>query len=708
LPTGGDGQPLPKKRARRAAAEACAGEIARLIAAARRGEITLGGRPLSGGDIAVLVRSHAQGSEMRAALAVLGVGSVELSQASIFESPDAEDLERVLAAIAEPAREPLLRAALATDLFGFDAHRIDALSADESGLLALVTRFTAYRETWLQRGVGVMLRGLFVSEGVPGRLLTRPDGERRLTNLLHLSECLHQAAASHGTPELQLRWLQTQRAEGSQDEAAQLRLESDRYLVQIVTIHKSKGLEYPVVFCPFLWDGHPGGSRIALEGREYHDDDGQPVIDFCTAPDDEAVKAQIALERAAENLRLVYVALTRAVQRCYLVVGDYTTQAFGRVSTAESHRGLLNWLVAGAGLSPAAWRQHKLPPAAIAAAWQRLGADPAGHVGLAPLPAGPWARVEPAPVAPEALAALPAPAHLPGAWWIGSYSSLSLGVRHEAAAVDHDARIVASREALAAETAQAPAPDEDDILHFPRGPEAGNCMHAVFERVDFSDESTWPAAIASALRDQPPGAPGDARAALRPRMLARMLGDVVNTRLPGGMALSQVARRRRLVELEFNLPAARLTSKALAALLRAHGYPVPTLSFGALEGYLRGFIDLVFEHAGTFHIVDWKSNHLGPSPADYGPVPVAQAMQDHGYHLQYLLYTVALDRYLRRRWIGYRYEQHFGGATYLFVRGVRPGWQTARGEPMGVFSDRPARQLVEQLSTLFEPTAEAA
>jgi exodeoxyribonuclease V beta subunit len=226
-------------------------------------------------------------------------------------------------------------------------------------------------------------------------------------------------------------------------------------------------------------------------------------------------------------------------------------------------------------------------------------------------------------------------------------------------------------------------------------------MHAVFERVDFTDPATWPAAIAEALREQPQGSPGAETAALLPRMLMRMLGDVLHTPLPGGLALAEVPRARRLVELEFNLPAARLTAQALANLLREYRYPVPALGFGVLEGYLRGFIDLVFEHAGRYYILDWKSNHLGNTPADYGPAPVARAMQEHGYHLQYLLYTVALHRHLQRRLPDYRYEQHFGGAIYLFVRGVRPGWPLGDGKPPGVHHDRPPIELIERLSALF-------
>jgi hypothetical protein len=213
----------------------------------------------------------------------------------------------------------LLRAALATELLGRDAAGIEAISGNELELLSLIKRCTEHRELWLKRGVGVMLRRWMVDERVSERLLARADGERRMTNLLHLCECLHEAwqgASGHASPEALLRWLHNQRSQGRRDDATQLRLESDRNLVQIVTVHKAKGLEYPIVFCPALWDGRPAGFPSGLDGKEYHDDHDQPVVDF--RPDFDksvdtggAIKQVIA--RAAFDGGLIHeVLLTRA------------------------------------------------------------------------------------------------------------------------------------------------------------------------------------------------------------------------------------------------------------------------------------------------------------------------------------------------------------------------------------------------------------
>ena len=700
LPRDDDGQPLLRAEAMRLAYDACAGEIARLLNAAQDGEVRLGDRPLAAGDIAVLVRSHAQGAAMRRALSAVGVGSVELSQASIFDSADAADLERLLAAMLEPQREPLLRAALATEAMGRDAVALQALADDEAGLLDCIGRFAAYRHTWLTRGVGRMLRDWSRAEGVSRRLLQRPDGERRLTNLMHLAELLHEAAASHAGPEALLRWLREQRGRARRDDASQLRLESDRNLVQVVTIHKSKGLEYPLVFCPMLWDGQVRGERPG-EGLEYRDDNGQSVLDMRTLDNErtQEVKAQQALDAAAETMRLIYVALTRAVHRCTLVVGTYRSRHGKNLSHAQSSRARLNWLVAGAGLAPRDWLQNKLTPEQIDAAWVALAQRQAPHVALAPLPVGRAAPIAPAPAAAQRLAALSLPRPIPSAWWIGSYSSLAHGARHDDAAVDHDLRVPPG----VSDPARAMAPlAADDILRFPRGAVAGECLHAVFERIDFGDPAGWPAAVAAALRRFEPALPADDSRALRPSMLLRMLHDVLHAPLPGGLCLAQVPPSRKLVELEFHLPSRQLDAGELVRTLRHHGQAVPGLQFGTLSGYLRGFIDLVFEQDGRYHLLDWKSNHLGDAPQDYGPDALQRTMAQQGYQLQALLYALALHRHLGQRLPHYRFEQHFGGVLYLFVRGVRPDWTLADGTAAGVHAQRPTLPLLDALSALLD------
>jgi exodeoxyribonuclease V beta subunit len=698
LPGAVDGTPLPKPEAQWRAAVASAAEIARLLAAAGAGGITLDGQGLSARHIAVLVRTHVEGMLMREALAIRGVGSVELSQQDVFASTEAQELERLLAAILEPLRVPLLRAALATTLMGGDAAQIEALSGDDGDILDWMERFAAYRDEWLRRGVGMMLRRFIVQQGVGARLLSLALGERRLTNLLQLGEILHAADARHATPEVLLRWLQSRLADDSRDEASQLRLESDSNLVQIVTIHKAKGLEYPIVFCPFLWDGHSGRRQAGIEGLEYHDETGAQVVDFRTPSDEDAqrIRQQIAAERTAERVRLIYVALTRAVHRCYLIVGSYTRGIPGGVSVVESGHAPLHGLVCA---------DDDATPGQIGAAWSELARRCAPDIGIDQLPSASGAPVLLRRALPEALAIPDPPSHIPSGWRLGSYSQLIHGASSEAAAVDHDLR------AMAGGGGSSDVPDgvaATDMVRFPRGMTAGHCIHAIFETVDFTRPDGWTRAIDAALRAYPQLPRQAGAGAQLPGMLANMLADVLHTSLPAGFRLADVSRARRLVELKFSLPVSRITHQSLKRVLDQHGLPMPGLGFPALQGYLNGAIDLVTEAGGRYWIIDWKSNYLGAVAADYTAAVLRRAMDEHFYHLQYLLYTVALHRYLRRRMPGYRYQQHMGGALYLFVRGVRPAWIDRDGAATGVFACRPAQPLIESLSALMEPATDAA
>ena len=287
-------------------------------------------------------------------------------------------------------------------------------------------------------------------------------------------------------------------------------------------------------------------------------------------------------------------------------------------------------------------------------------------------------------------------------WRIGSFSSLQAGAEQESAASDHDAH---ARNTVAA---SAPAHiDADDILLFPRGPSAGDCIHALFERIDFTDSAAWGGHIVTALTAYPQRVSDSGADSLRfNRMLRRMLEAVLATELPGGILLGSVPAQRRLVEFSFHLPSAHLSAAALNAWFVRHDVPNPRLAFSALSGYLTGYIDLVFAHGERFYLADWKSNHLGFTPRDYALDRLEEAMSLHGYHLQSLLYCVALHRYLRQRVAGYDYERHFGGAFYLFVRGLRPAWRLD-GAPAGVYFRRPQRAMIDSLDALLAGANEA-
>ncbi|MGN6229995.1 MAG: exodeoxyribonuclease V subunit beta [Trinickia sp.] len=718
---------LIKREAHRQAAEACAQEIVRLLRGAREGSVALGREPLAPADVAVLVRTHKQGSLMKRVLAAWGVGSVELAQSSVFATLDAEQLERVLAAVDAPGDLRRLRAALAADWFGLDAHALARLAqlADAPALAhadeatAWVERFARYRSLWLDRGFATMWRTLMRELRIGERLIAGQEGERRLTDVNHLAELAQARAAVHPGIAPTLRWLAAERARGG-GEDAQLRLESDRDLVQIVTVHKSKGLEYAIVFCPFLGDGaRMAGINTGLpDASEYHEDaraGARAVLHYgCEGLDAERAAAEAARDEAAERARLVYVALTRAVHRCYLVAGAYLSSR----STKESRRSVLNWLVAGDDRPFEAWADDPPGDDSIEAAWAALADD---AITLAPLPAparrAPLAR-ESAPG--RALTARALQRTLTESWRIASFSSLAAaGARHASETIDEEPRpdhdaLAAAQEAqearapeepawLPAPAQRAPTPAEllaaEDILAFPRGAAAGECLHRMFELADFSESATWPAAIERALLERPVAT--DAETAVRlPAMMARLMADVTATEFAPGVTLAALDPTRRLTEWPFLFASPALELSALRSLLARHGYPDVALEAGMLAGYVKGFVDMVVEHEGRFWIIDWKSNHLGASPADYGASALEAAMAHHAYHLQALLYIVALHRYLKMRWPRYDYDTHMGGYSYLFVRGVRPHWRDG-ALPAGVHARRPARELIEALDALM-------
>ena len=673
--------------AARAAAWTAAG-VAELLGLDGEGGATLAGRPVSGGDIAVLVRSHRQAARMRDALARVGINSVQRTQESLFDSPEAEQMERVMRAVFAPNRPALLRAALATDLFGWDAAAIDRLNRDDALFERQVEGFGLLHRLWRESGFAAMAGELLAREAVAERLLGYAGGERRLTNLRHLVEVLHrESAAGRNTMDGLISWLHRRRTQppGGEEEY-QLRLESDEQLVQIVTIHKSKGLQYPVVFCPFAWDG---GRRAVGAGEPfiYHDPEKgyAPVLELEPGlrPGN---RLHARREELAEDLRLLYVALTRARHRCYL--------AWGAVAGADASA--LGWLLhpPASADTPGAvddmkGRLDALEPKAMENRLARLaGRDPERVlVEPAATPAPTVPRPPPA-VSSTPLAAR-TPRRPPGSRaWITSFSALTSG-RLPPDQPDHDGD---------AEPPEPAAQGRGDIFGFPRGTRAGSCLHAVFERLDFA-------------RCTPDVVEGEVRAALEGfgfearwvPAVCRTVEAVLDSELePGrGVRLRGVGSDRRLVEMEFHFPLHRLDRAGLVRLLSKHGMAkgdamnqaLERLQFAPVAGYLRGFVDLVFESQGRFHLADYKSNWLGDETARYRPERLREEIARHDYYLQYLLYTVALHRYLGQRLAGYDYDRHFGAVFYIFLRGVDP----VADPGAGIFRDRPERALVEAL-----------
>ncbi|MEZ4278372.1 MAG: UvrD-helicase domain-containing protein, partial [Myxococcota bacterium] len=691
--------------------------VARDVAELLESGAMIGDRALAPSDIAILARRRSELDAVRRALDAVGIPSVSRGDGNVFESREAWELSSVLAAWLHPGDFRRLRAALSSGAHGYGAAELAALDDESAELAGIAERFAEYGRLWAQAGLPRAFESWRAREGVSERLLAHPDGDRRLTNWLHLAELLARVASERGASRAGLvAWLDRAIADeasrqGLESEATLLRLERDDEAVQLVTLHASKGLEYEVVYLPCLWETfesrEASGKSASETGKRspvrFADPEANGRRSLDLGVPGEAYAAHLALEKAqmrAEQQRLLYVGLTRAKRHCVVFWGRagsaYARSPLARLVFADAIR--------AAGDDPKAIDEaiKAKSDADWRAAWQAIAdAAPPGSICIEEAdlrPRGPWrspAAGDEAfdfePVQPLALRALATT----------SFSALVRGAHRRSAVV---AGPLATGRDLDAgvddrpREADEPSDLDGDMHAFPRGAEAGTLLHEVLERCDFAafDESA-----AARLAEEWLGQSGLDRA-LVPSVVhvVRSVARTPLTSSPRPLRLADIAPGQLRAELEFTLAApgeargrgvsatpgeARgrgFSAAALAEILAdaPAGSPlaryadrVGTLAWPQLAGHLRGFIDAVFCDGERYFVVDYKSNHLGARQADYLPERLVQPMIESDYVLQYLLYTVAVDRHLASRIVGYDYERHFGGAFYLFLRGLSEG-----------------------------------
>ena len=671
----------PNSVMRPKAIEACAALVVDLLASGRH---RLGDRPLQPGDLAVLLVSNAEVAALRRALQRHGVPCAGQGRQTVFDSEWARDLLIALHAVRHPADAGALRAALLTPLFGLQPMQLPALEA-AGALDAWRERFIALRQCWSRSGVLAVVQAL-IALALP--LLARRednDGERALTDLRHLGELLQQEAEAGHSPEALLDWMRAQREDEEADASGErsLRLESDAKRVRLMTLHASKGLEFPVVLLPTLWAHEhraPKGPSVTSQ-----DDQGRRHAVFEAS----ALKgAKDALQD--ERFRLLYVALTRAEHACHVFTLPPERPAKRGATNAKTDpdRSALDALLAR-------WPANEREGAGIA--WRHGWPGP---------PDQPY--VAEGSDLTDTNAPHPAPTGfiLPGRY---SFSSLSgHGERRhvEASAADDErgAQADAGPTADAAPDA-TPAVDADALatwqaLATVRGTGFGQAVHDLFETREAGQCFAMdPARVQRALEQHAVRtSDGSPLAVVVPRVVA-MLDRCLDVALPTGSAgactLGTLSPAQQAIELAFQFHIDQASMADLRRLAAAHGEPglIPDGPMDRLRGAMVGAIDLVFEHAGRFHVLDYKTNAL-PTLADYAPEALAAAMDAHHYRFQAFLYVLAVHRHLRQRLRGrYAYATHIGPAIYLFVRaaGLAPGlglWSQAFPEPLVLGADR--------------------
>lgn len=645
-------------------------------------------------DIAVLTGSNADAAAMVAALGAAGLPAASASSNSVFASPACGQWRLLISALERPSSAGAVRAAAMGWFIGMSAEELDAL--DETAQADLHDLIRSWADRLTTQGVAALVTEVRRA-GLRERLLRRIGGERDLTDVEHIAELLQIAAGGGPLTPVQLGQLLTSEVGADDDVAAgevvARRIDRDDDAVQVMTVHKSKGLEFGVVLCPFLWKSskdvgvrHAAQARVRTYDPTWLSMTGS--LGFITP-----FRTAAAEEHAAERLRMLYVALTRARHRVITwwantsgssALGDVLAQASGGAAPASV-----------ADLQPLVTHGADGEPVLTVTA-----VDPAA---TAPVGVGRTGTARDGGDAPPPWAIAVFDRQLDRVWRRWSFSSIIADAR-ERSAVDHpqqpmpggaapsptalaDAPLAGGfDEPVAAtherdETPVETPPDRSDVWgDLPRGREFGTLVHRVLEQVDFAVDDRIAVLRAAIDRDPVSAAWATELAVGLDRTLGAPLGGI-----EGARRLADLRRTDRLDELDFHLPLGACTAAdigrvlartlpaddpfaAWAATLAADGVDV------RIEGMLTGSIDLVARSAdGTrVWIADYKTNALG-GPDAYDRAAMAQAMIDHHYPLQATLYLVAVHRMLGLRRRDYDPGRHLAGAAYLFVRGMRPG-----------------------------------
>ena len=674
--------------------------------------------PVKPGDIAILVRDYSEADEMKMALAQKGLVAVYLAQKdSVFQQGlFSKDILFVLRAMDEPSNLHHLKAAFATPLLRHFKPSVARLASldDDAGLEDAIRQFMAYAKCWHDKGIFAALTQLFTEQGLVESFTRRPDCDRLMTDFRHLSDLLQQQYQLTGSREQLIDWYASQLSDDSEldEDAKSLRLESDDNLIKIVTLHGCKGLEYPVVFIPFFF----GFKDVDLAKNPpfYHrEQEGQgwcAVLDF--QQDKSAVEAIMCRERMAEDMRLLYVGITRAIYQCYIGI-------------SRSHRGSAsNPLLAQScwahllGLS----QENASPdwPTLKALLQRRMQGTPCAYDSAMVMTNAVWdaSAQEHTPL----LEQLPDKMFPSSHWQVTSYSAL---------AYQKDTRISAGSKQdesgveVADERTTFMQKTDDtrwlaDIRYRLRGSATtGDCLHKLFQRVaegesleDILDAELRAHGLTKPEGTLPAGLDAEAAIAQRRLDILDWLKTVMAVELGHGVpTLSALfATGHVLPECAFDFS---LGTQGEAALQLADINAVLQRECGAsagvarkdqrkhINGIMTGSMDLLFIHDKKVYVLDYKSNTLGKAPRFYDHDSLHAAMRESRYDLQYLIYSVAAHRYMQQR-LGARYafddgEYRYGGVFYLFLRGM--------GVPdypdHGVYFVRPLQAQIEALDAAF-------
>ena len=708
--------PISASEASSQLAIATANQISHWLYLAQTDQAQIQDRAITAGDCCVLVRNRNEAQIIKNALSAVNVASVFLARKSVFSTQIAIDVFRLLKALSQPTDERLLKAALMSELFTFDAQQLDTLFNDESSWQDVLEQRFYWHQTWqrhgLIRAINQVMQHFDVEQGL---IKHQPDGLRRVTDLRHLTELLQQQSLQLVGEAQLIHWFESCLLEPDHNsDNQQMRLESDANLVQIITLHSSKGLEFPLVFIPFA------SSYKTAQQALYHNDEQQLEVDFLIQ---EQNLQKADFERLAEDIRLFYVAVTRAVYYCSIGVWNVSLGKSKKVS--GFNQSALGCLLLSAKDEP---DSHPQENAEVTITDQHISQRIHALAAKCDLSYRNFTQAQ--SETPQTLVSQDNDAKLPKlkvlkltkpvnrAWRLTSYSAISSQQVHldmPAPGQDEGQDQVLSLVQGEEHTEQTPqqSDPEQSPFSFERGANAGSFLHGVLENIDLqqpeqlaqviTQQSTWfgigeewHGCLENWLNDVLL-APFNAKAESESNTQALKETDTQTATQTPSLSLSQLSTKQVKVEMEFHMPLHEVKvgdfNRIINQYFKQHARDY---QFEQLNGMIKGFIDLMFEFEGKFYVADYKSNHLGDSYDSYHYLAMEQAMTGHDYHLQAILYTLALHRWLKYKLPNYDYHMHIGGAYYLFIRGmsqIEPG--------NGVYFVLPEKPMIEALDDLF-------
>ncbi|MEY8765711.1 MULTISPECIES: exodeoxyribonuclease V subunit beta [Francisella] len=637
-------------------------------------------------DIAILVENGKQAKVIQKALQAKKLSSVYLSQRdNVYHSQEATEILALMEGINDLENKSMLKRALSTSLLGGRADKFISY-IDENDVSAWdeeIEKAKSLRQQWHKYGFMA-----FIMQIIHQNFTQRSDSkERVITNILHLAELIKVAENKYKHPNQLIKWYRQQLNSTATSEG-ELRLESDDNLIKIITIHGSKGLEYSVVFIPFA--SYVSSKKFQVgDFSKYYDKNIKQTV-YKIGKDD-SIKPQIENEVIEELMRLFYVAVTRAEHRCYIGVAKYNNSEKSPLARFLDYQKDDDWLEKIQNITVKHDNQSSLIDVATSHCYESenlITNDQFNHDTLQNLKANDINKLA------------------NDSWEMLSFSKISKSkVQNTALEKEND------------ESEDDSAQKSQQELEFrftaPKGADIGNILHNVLEHTDFSlgkiddnllqEQMDRYKVVAAEDFDKlkvwleeclVASIPSIETADFSSNDIQYGLFDIKDK----GFCLKDISNTKTLKEAEFYFPITneKLYKKNIIEILAEYRNQIidyDEFSSQKIFGMLHGFIDLIFEYDGKFYVADYKSNYLGSTLEDYNQATMSEKNQSSFYDLQYLIYSVALDKYLRQNIENYNYEKHFGGVYYFYLRGMKDGY--------GVYRARPTLEIINKIANLF-------